>query len=102
MDEYKASIESVDGALARLNATLKSLMSSKNADQQKTTSPETEDRVAQQQDESEIESKPLIWGSHTMDMTGVISTDRSLQWSIRQLIRTLRVDRKYPEVRTCR
>lgn len=100
MDEYKASIDSVDNALARLNETLKSLLASKNADQETTISPQVEEPIAQQQqDETEAEEKPLPWGSHAMDMSGIVSTDRSMRWSIRRLIRTLRVDKSYPEVR---
>lgn len=100
MDEYKKSIDSVDDALARLNQTLNSLLLAKKSGQQTDNSSKTEEPVSDDQDESETESKPLAWGSHIMDMSGVVSTDRSMQWSIRQLIRTLRVDKSYPEVRT--
>lgn len=102
MDEYKASIDSVDNALARLNHTLKSLMSTKNAEQQTSVPPKVEEPIesASQQHETDPEDQPLPWGNHVMNMTGVVSTDRSMRWSIRQLIRELRVDKSYPEVRS--
>lgn len=102
MDEYKASIDSVDSALARLNETLKSLLATKSTEQQESLpSPKIEEKHALEQNESGAQGdKPLTWGSHIMDMNDIASTDRSMQWSIRRLISSLRVDRSYPEVCT--
>jgi hypothetical protein len=103
MDQYKASVQGVDDALARLNATLASYKISGNLPKKAVAEPVAESPVASEQSSTSTAQVPDgVRGTLKHHVYQVVSKviDEPVDWHTWNDMSDGETDQKYPEVRT--
>ena len=103
MDQYKASVQGVDDALARLNATLASYKISGNLPKKAVAEPVAESPVVSEQSSTSIAQVPdEVRGTLKHHVYQVVSKviDEPVDWQTWNDMSDGETDQKYPEVRT--
>lgn len=103
MDQYKASVQGVDDALARLNATLASYKISGNLPKKPVAEPVAESPVASEQSSTSTAQVPdEVRGTLKHHVYQVVSKviDEPVDWHTWNDMSDGEADQKYPEVRT--
>jgi len=102
MDQYKASVQGVDDALARLNATLASYKISGNLPKKSVAEPVAESPVASEQSSTSTAQVPEeVRGTLKHHVYQVVSKviDEPVDWQTWNDMSDGETDQKYPEVR---